>query len=83
MKKLRDEVLEFARKHGFTMKAWALAFFIFPPGAVLLPFKIPGLRMPARIALSGFTLTVHAALTLGGSALIVAGVSALWGKMTG
>lgn len=79
MKKLRAEVIDFAKKHGFTFKAWALAFFIFPPGAVLLPFKIPGLAMPMRFALSGFTLLVHTALTLGGSALIIAGVVKLWG----
>ena len=79
----RAKVKEYALKHGLTLKAWALAVFILPPAAIVLPFMIPGLSRPVRFALSAVTIVTNVLLTIGGLALITTGVLAIWHRLFG
>ncbi len=69
---VRQKLGAFIEKHGFTFKAYLIALAIFPPAAVYIPFKIPGIMMGLRIGMVALTLGLHALILTGGFAVLTA-----------
>ena len=49
---LKDRIGAFVARHGFTWRSYALSILLFPPAAVYIACKKPGLTLPGRIALN-------------------------------
>ena len=49
---LKEKIAQFIEKHGYTMKAYAVAFIVFPPAALFLSWKIPSKPLIVRCILT-------------------------------
>ena len=83
MSRIQKKLGAFVARHGFTFRAWWIALVIFPPGAILIPLKIPHISLALKTAMIGFTVALHASLTLGGSALLVGLAARAWRAVFG
>ena len=52
----KENITKFVNKQGLSYRSYVVAALIFPPAAVYIAFKRPGVPMVARVALSAIAL---------------------------
>ncbi|HJV61772.1 MAG TPA: hypothetical protein VJ743_12555 [Albitalea sp.] len=53
----KEKIVAFVAKHGYTYRSYVLSILLFPPAAVYIACKKPGVPMPGRIALNVVAVT--------------------------
>jgi hypothetical protein len=49
---MKDKIVAFVAKHGYTYRSYVLSILLFPPAAVYIACKKPGVPLSGRIALN-------------------------------
>lgn len=52
VKSFKEKTAAFVAKHGYTYRSYVLSILLFPPAAVFIACKKPGVSMAGRIALN-------------------------------
>jgi hypothetical protein len=48
----KEKIVAFVEKHGYTYRSYVLSILLFPPAAVYIACKKPGVPMPGRVVLN-------------------------------
>jgi hypothetical protein len=49
---MKDKIVAFVAKHGYTYRSYVLSILLFPPAAVYIACKKPGVPLSGRIVLN-------------------------------
>ena len=52
----RDKIAAFVEKHGYTYRSYVLSILMFPPAAVFIACKKPGVSLAGRVALNAVAI---------------------------
>lgn len=61
---LKEKMLNFVAKYGFTYRGIAMATVLFPPAALYIAWRMPNASLPARLGLAVVALAVPAVMPL-------------------
>ena len=70
----KEKMQAFAARHGYGWGSYALAILLFPPAAVFIALRKPGLRLAGRVAMTAAVVVLAPAIGVASLYMLKLGV---------